>query len=318
GIVDNNWNERVIKTTLARNSGEFDCVVLGSSHIMQISSIRNTGNIQQQCKNLLNLGVSGGSLEDLAIFSFIILNNPNLPKKVFIDIDPWTFKFGMDSRYGAYQFYYNEMNKILEEENNNKDKASYWSKIGKNIFNFQYFYYSLLTLTNNNDKTTTPSSLLSKNILYPLTSYDYTNGYIYPIILQDGSRVYAKDFILSHKNSNPFITATDKDANYKISGEIYDPNALKYFEKIISLYKKNGIDVKFIFTPYHPVLFKAGNIKPVTHMTEIEKITKNLTKSYNIKTYGSYSPEKVGCKNDDFFDAMHPTTPCLNKIKFSE
>ena len=57
GIVADGWNERLVKTSLAKKSGNFDCIVLGSSHIMQISSIRNTGNIKNQCNSLLNLGV---------------------------------------------------------------------------------------------------------------------------------------------------------------------------------------------------------------------------------------------------------------------
>lgn len=317
GIIDNDWNERVIKTTLARHSDNFDCVVLGSSHILQVSHIRNTGGIQEQCKNLLNLGVSGGSLEDLAIFSFLILNNQNLPQKVFIDITPWILKFGMDSRYGAYQHYYNEINNILKEDTN-PGNTSYESKITKNIFNSQYFYYSVLSIIEQNDEKQQLSFLLSKEIMYPKTSYNFTDGYNEQIILQDGSRVYSKDFILSHKASNTYTTATDEDATYKIANEVYDRSALKYFEKIISLYLKNGVEVKFIYTPYHPALFNAGNIKPVIHMTEVEKITKHFAISNNIKTYGSYNPETVGCTSNEFFDAMHPTTSCLNKIKFSE
>ena len=82
GIVDK-WSRRIVKTTLAKESGNFnfDCIVLGSSRAMQISHIRNTGNIKNQCNSLLNLGVSGGSIEDISIFSYLF-------KKSYSDISP--------------------------------------------------------------------------------------------------------------------------------------------------------------------------------------------------------------------------------------
>lgn len=101
GIIQTGWNERLVKTTLAKSAVDFDCIVIGSSHILQMSSVRNTGRIRNSCKKLLNLGVSGGSLEDISVFSYLILENNRLPKTVFIAIDPWTLKFEMDSRYGA-------------------------------------------------------------------------------------------------------------------------------------------------------------------------------------------------------------------------
>lgn len=313
GIIDDGWNERIIKVSLAKNLNNIDCIVIGSSHVVQISSIRNTGRIGEQCTNLLNLGVSGGSLEDLAIFSYLILNNPNKPQKVFIDITPWILKFEMDSRYAMHQSYYDEMNNVLTEEKSTT--VSYNSKIIKNLLNFEYFSTSLLALVNNDQSSN--SSLLAKKIFYP-HSFNYIDGYTLPVILQDGSRVYSKDFIQAHKLSNSAISSSDEDASYKILGKIYDPKGLKYLEKIINLYLKNGIIVNFIFTPYHPVIFESKSFTPFIHMQAIEKISKNIAKKYKIKIYGSYDPKIVGCTKEEFFDAMHPTTSCLDKINFSK
>ena len=75
GLIATGWNERVVKSAMAKYAGNFDCVILGSSHIIQISQVRHTGNIQQVCPKLLNLGVSGASLEDLIVFTDIIFEN---------------------------------------------------------------------------------------------------------------------------------------------------------------------------------------------------------------------------------------------------
>jgi hypothetical protein len=115
GLVMADWNERAVKTALAKNSEILDCVILGSSHIMQVSMIRNTGDIQKECKSLVNLGVSGGGLEDLSIFSYLVLDNKKLPKKVFIEVAPWTFNFGKDIRWKENQNFYLRMNERMGE-----------------------------------------------------------------------------------------------------------------------------------------------------------------------------------------------------------
>jgi hypothetical protein len=315
GVIQIGWNERLVKTTLAKESGNFDCIILGSSHITQISSVRNTGNIKKQCKKLLNLGVSGGGIEDISIFSYLILNNIKLPKKVFIDIDPWTLKFGMDSRYGAYKNLYNKMN-ILLNESDNDTYVSYTNKLAHNLFNGEYLQYSLKELFQKVDnKKNVTSSNLKKN-LFPTNKFSYHLGYKEAIILPDGSLIYAKGWILEQKNNNHNIKLGGGD--YKISSPIYDKRTLNYFKKIVNLYRKNKIEVNLILTPYHPNVFKKGNTKPVKHFKLIESLVKKFGKDKNLKVYGSFFPNDVGCKGKEFYDYMHGTNECLNRIDFSK
>jgi len=311
GIIQTGWNERLVKTTLAKKSGNFDCIILGSSHIMQISSIRNTGNINKQCKKLLNLGVSGGSIEDIAIFSYLIMNNIKLPKQVFIDIDPWTLKFGMDSRYGAYKSYYTKMNELLQNKDSNYE--SYLSKGIKNLFNGEYFYYSIKELMKKENKK---KSMFDKQILYPINEFSYSSGYKEAVTLVDGSHIYKNSWILKQKNNISSIKIGG--GGYKIKGSIYSKSTLDYFQKLVNLYKYNNINVNLILTPYHPNVFKKGNTKPVKHFKEIEKVVNSFVKKNNLKVYGSFFPNKLGCKNHEFFDFMHSTNQCLNRIDFSE
>lgn len=317
GVVQTGWNGRWVKTTLAKEAGKFDCIILGSSHILQISSIRNTGNINSQCKNLLNLGVSGGSIEDTAIFLYLILNNTKLPKKVFIDIDPWTLKFGMDSRYGAYKDIYNKMNTLLKK-NNNANNISYTNKLIKNLFNGEYFQYSLKELFANKTKNnnSNDNNLLKKDIKFPTNKFNYSLGYKEAVTLPDGSYVYPKNWILKQKNHNHNIKIGG--GNYKISGQIYDIKALYYLKKIVNLYRKNNIEVNLILTPYHPNVFKKGDTKPVKHFKVVESIVKKFAENNNIKVYGSLFPHIIGCAGEEFFDYMHATNKCLNRIDFSK
>lgn len=314
GVVQTGWNERLIKTTLAKESGNFDCVILGSSHIMQISNIRNSGNIKKQCKKLLNLGVSGGGIEDISIFSYLILNNIKVPKKVFIGIDPWTLKFGMDSRYGAYRKVYSKMN-ILLEESDNGNNVSYTNKLAMNLFNGEYLQYSLKELFKEETKTS-KSDIFKKEIFLPTNDFSYKLGYKEAITLPDGSHIHNKSWISKQKNDNHNIKIGG--GNYKISGQIYDEKAVEYFNKIVTLYRKSNIEVKLILTPYHPNVFKQGDTRAVQYFTLIESIVQEFSKNNNLQIYGSFFPNSIGCKGEEFFDFMHVTNECLNRIDFSK
>lgn len=313
GLVMADWNERAVKTALAKNSEILDCVILGSSHIMQVSMIRNTGDIQKECKSLVNLGVSGGGLEDLSIFSYLVLDNKKLPKKVFIEVAPWTFNFGKDIRWKENQNYYLRMNERMGEKVEHQD-VSYLGETTKNLINREYFSYSIRSLRKHGIKSI--AAPLIQDIIYPKSSFYYRDGYSESVFLSDGSLVYAKDDILQQRGKNAFIDG--KDAVYKIDSIVYNPNAVKYFEKILKIYAENGVEVGFILTPYHPNVFKLGDTQPVRTMKEIEKVTSKLAQNHGLKVYGSFFPEKLGCKGDEFFDFMHANSECLNKIDFSK
>jgi hypothetical protein len=285
GLVAEGWNERAIKLSLAKFSGEYDCVVMGSSHVMQISGLRNTGNISTICSKLLNLGVSGGSLEDLFIFSSVIFSNKKNPKQVFIDISPWLFKYNMDERWQKNKEYYDEFISILnntlmsESEDIN---LHYKIELFQNLFNLEYFITSLKSYDNLSDK-----SIIEE----PLHKFSFEDGYIKAITLQDGSHLYDSNFI--NKAKKNILNLKNGGGGYKINGDVYSKDALKLFERLISFYQKNNIQVNFIITPYHPAVFKSGDTQPVHHMKEVENIAKQLANKYNINLYGSFFSRKI-------------------------
>ncbi|MBE0490679.1 MAG: hypothetical protein IBX44_00335 [Sulfurospirillum sp.] len=306
GLVATGWNERVVKASMAKYAGNFDCAVFGSSHIMQISQVRNIGNIEQVCPKLLNLGVSGGSIEDLFVFSDIALTNQKMPKKIFIGIDPWTFKFNMDTRYLMHQFQYNNFLSTLEGKKKERNNYGYELSLFKNLFNLEYLLTSMKEI-----KFTFKTS----QIEFPNESYIFEHGYKEPLKLKDGSHLYSSADIVKFKNVIKTIKIGGGD--YKISGNMYETQALVLFEKLIQLFQKDGIEVNFILTPYHPNVFKAGVTKPVKHIETMENLVIELSNKYKVNLYGSFYPSKVGCHNNEFLDFMHASSECLNKINFS-
>ncbi|MDY0117043.1 MAG: hypothetical protein RBR59_05675 [Sulfurimonadaceae bacterium] len=308
GLVQNDWNERTVKTAFAKNFIDNDCVILGSSHIMGISSVRNTGNITNQCKKVLNLGVSGGSIEDMFVFSNIILSKKILPNQVFLSIDPWTLKFDMDIRYLMNKDYYVEMLKkldiVMEIDN------SYENKVLKNLINKEYFLKSIELLRDSNEKLFNFSKIEEVN-----TTFNMNNGYKKAVTLSDGSHIYANSWIQKQKESIKNIPIGGGD--YKISGDIYDEKVIDNLEKLIKFYQEGGVKVNFLITPYHPNVFKQGNTKPVVHMKAITKKVLDLSNKFDILIYGSFNPEMISCNENEFFDFMHATSECLNKIDLS-
>lgn len=306
GLVSEGWNERVVKTAMAKYAGDFDCILLGSSHIMQVSSVRKTGDIQKVCTKLLNLGVSGGSFEDMAVFTNIILENKEKPKQVFLDIDPWTLKFGMDKRYQINQLYYDSLIKKLDDKTQKFNHFDYQISLIKNLFNLKYFFRSLKELN---------TIFKEPQIELPKNNFTYNNGYLKALTLPDGSHLYATKWMNEQKVQIKQLPLGGGD--YKINGKDYDEKVVEYLIKIIKLYKVHDIKVSFIMTPYHPNVFKVKS-KTVKHIEEVDKIVTKISKVYGISVYGSFFPEKLGCKDDEFLDFMHPTTQCLDKIQFGK
>lgn len=305
GLIANGWNERIVKSSLAKYSANFDCIVLGSSHIMQISQIRKVGNIQNVCPTLLNLGVSGGSIEDLTVFTSIILNNQQKPKKIFIGIDPWTFKFGMDERYKINQHYFDQLDASITKKKKDWTRADYELLLIKNLFNLQYFAKSLLEIKQGSSVVT------HLPMQEPNTTFSYDNGYTEPVTLPDGSHVYESEWILKQKTTPIPIGSGD----YKISGKAYTPEAVEYFKKIVQLYHNYNIEVNFLITPYHHNVFRVQS-KAVEHMALVENLVDVLSKELSCPVFGSFYPHKMNCMDNEFYDFMHPTTECLDKIKF--
>jgi hypothetical protein len=106
---NNSWNYRDIKHELASRPTSSLCAVMGSSHIVQISSNGEKTSLSDNCPSLINLGVSGASLEDYLALSETILQNKNPPKFIVFGIDPWVLNFNRDIRCKRYSHQYLRM-----------------------------------------------------------------------------------------------------------------------------------------------------------------------------------------------------------------
>ena len=90
--------------------------------------------------------------------------------------------------------------------------------------------------------------------------------------------------------------------NYKV----YD----KFLKNLLNHHKKK---VVIFLTPFEPSSYELTiEEKPI--FLEIEKMFIDLARKNSIKVIGSFNPSKNNCKNNEFFDNLHPTKSCTSKV----
>ena len=300
------WNERDLKKALAEYPINYDCAVIGSSHVMQITSNRQNKSLASICSSIKNLSVSGGSLEDyLALTNIILKNTEFTPKTVVFGIDPWSLNFGRDKRWVRYEQDYFEMKDKLfkkhsiarQEDNGNLNKD-----LLLNLFNLKYFKRSLSTIFDDRIKIKTQAPKFNHNI-----------GLKLPVILPDGSLVYSAEYIDKAKKN--IKTISGKDSYKIIDNFYYQDHAIKTFEKLMQHLINYEIKIVFVLTPYHHSVWSNTDQPIIKTFKIIERKIHDIAKQYKIQIIGSYDPNSIMCLEGEFYDTAHAQYQCLAKLK---
>ena len=295
------WNERDLKKTLAEHSVDYDCAIIGSSRVVQISSYRHNNSLEGFCLKINNFGVSGGSLEDyIAMSNIIVSNKSNMPDTIVFGIDPWSFNLGRDFRWSQYKKNYINMINILS--NDNKFVESPSKKKMLNLINYEYLKRSLDVIY---------KSKVKRIVAAP--KFNHSLGLDFPVTLPDGSHMYSNKYI--HKTAKTIKTISGFHS-YKIEKErYYQEHAIELFTKLVKYLKNNNINVIFLLTPYHDKVWSIKGQPVVKAMKVIEKKVHALAKSLKVTVIGSYNSEVLGCNSAEFYDEMHPKSSCLAKLQ---
>lgn len=297
---NDSWNERDIKSSLAENSVNIDCAVLGSSQAMQISSFRKNASLKRLCNSIINLGVSGGTFEDYLAMSYELIQKKHKPNTIVFSIAPWSLDFHRDSRWDRYKNSYFLMKKMLlsDDTDFNEDGVSR-NKYLINLINPSYFIRSINQVGK--------SAIEIKQA--PI--FNHSKGFDTPVFLPDGSHIYSKAHI---SNSVP-LNIPVGGSSYKIKpGPQFSEHAISLFEKLITRLHQEGINTILVMTPYHHNVWADSKSITVNALMEVEPRIRKLGRKLNITVLGSYNPDAVGCKPDEFFDFMHAKDSCLSKI----
>ena len=298
-IKQKTWNEREFTNILLNYTKDIDCIVLGSSQVKTISVQQEPKSLANMCSSLINLGLSGASIEDyFSIFNKIRLKNIK-NKKIIIGIHPWTLNFNRDSRW-IYQKkdFYQYMSFILQEKEIFQDynlENNIYLKALKNLINFQYLNASIKKIMYGN------KNLIEFKNEIEINDKDFNNE----ILFYDGS-----SFLKKPKKkvfSNNFI-------NYKIvENYYYDKDVVEILRKSIREINKYN-EIIFLLTPYHPDVWQLKNEPIYKAMINTELTANKLAIEENIKIVGSFNPIILNCKKEEFHNLSHPSKWCLSKI----
>ena len=292
------WNQRDLKHALALRPTTAQCAVIGSSRVMQISSVRKERLISDNCPSLINLGVSGASLEDYLALSETILRNENPPKVIIFGIDPWSFNFNFDSRWVGYKQNFFNMKSKLEGEYHG-DNSSSTLALARNLINREYFLRSLQLILS---ERTRPI----KNV----QEFDHQEGLDDAVLLPDGS--------LIHSGKDMRNTRTSKISGipeFRMKGSRWlTEKAVELFIHLVK-HLQEKFKIIFVLVPYHPAVWNIAEHPAITAIKGVESRIHEIARLTGIQVIGSYNPRYIGCTADEFFDAKHGKTTCLTKLE---
>ena len=296
------WNERKRALIFSKEYKKNDCIVFGSSQIMTVSLNQKPKVLSRNCKSILNLGVSGAVIEDYFALSNNIDPNELKDKKIFLQIHPYTLNFNRDGRWLIYSDLFEEFLKKINYRNlvldNSKNlKFEKISKLVKNLTSYDYFKSSIQFLVNS-----------KKDNIRVVSELKNSNERSKKIILFDGS--FKEDIKKKQK-----LILESKKINHRIfENKWFDQNVLKLILNYKKYYGEQN-EVIFLLTPYHPEVWKLKNEPVVEAMIRVEKKIHEFAKKNKMIVIGSYKPENLDCKSNEFIDTFHASNNCLKKLE---
>jgi peptidoglycan/LPS O-acetylase OafA/YrhL len=281
-IYSSNIDERIfVKNRVLYENVKPGAIAIGSSRIMQASS-KGTG------LDLLNLSVSGASLEDMIAIWELSSSKFN-PSYVLLGADPWIFNRNSgQSRWISLSAEYSAAISKLGFSNDIKPPLNESSSSLNTIA--VKFYDSV-----NRSKIGAVDDLPS----------------IADKIRKDGSRVY--NLAYANKSLDEVERGATSFISYGMSNYQYSNEIRAVLERFVAKIKTQNRRVVFVLSPYHPKLFELMRLQDRKFL-EIESIFRGIAESNGMQLIGSYDPSKVGCSSEDFYDGMHPKDKCMNMV----
>lgn len=299
-----NYNERYLQKKLIE-TGHFkpQLLIIGSSRVMEIGSdfFKN--------KTVMNNGVSFAILEDdLAILN-LYLKQGIKPDRIILGLDPWTLNDNNPENRWIYIYpveYKDMLQRIGDEQ---ETKLTDYFRINpyyKEMFSFSYFQESIKSKIWSEKKEQSEYTATKTKINKSYTKY--TDGSIrYDLKFRNKTAEELKSFVIN--NSESVIEVPLKDFN-----EISKAKT-KTLIKLVAFCKKNGIQIEFLLTPFHPYTYKLLLSKPKYSLLPMtEETYKKIAANSSIKLYGSFDPANLNLNDSLFYDDMHCKVSALRKI----
>ena len=260
-------------------------LVIGSSRIMQLSN-------DDFNKQILNLGVSGASIEDHIAITLMALEKFNVDT-ILLASDPWLFNK-----------YHNQLRwKSISEEYKISLKSIQFKSKDYNIIENKNYREIYLFHERFLEKLYSFSNIRKLDIEFKTNQI---NNLTKQVILRDGKRVYANNNTEEKIKAKVIEYSMNK---YQFSDEYYEIYK-SFIEHLTEVHNK---EVVLVLTPYYLPSYKI-TIQEKPFYLDLEAKFKKLSKETNIKIIGSYEASSIPCDENEFYDHMHPKNTCMKKI----
>jgi len=292
-IFAQSFDERIfIKKRIIYENYNPQVLVIGSSRTMQLAE----NELKQKT---LNLSVSGATIEDQIAITEMALEKFN-PRTIYLAADPWLFNaVNGQKRWRSIKSEY--FKTLLNIDSWNKEKKFHFKqqKLIKEEDEITY-----LTFRESILERIYSSMNINSNFVLPT---NIQNIQYKELILRDGKRVYDSKY-QNQKKQEEIIRYSFMD-NYEFSAAQFNnyDNFLYYLK---NYHKK---EVILVLSPYYGPSFEL-TLKKIPIYLEIEKKFINLATKNKIKILGSYDPKLVNCRDNEFYDSMHPKDVCIKKL----
>ena len=260
-------------------------LVIGSSRIMQISN----ENFDHQ---ILNLGVSGASIEDHISITLMALEKFNV-NTILLGADPWLF-----NRYNNQLRWKSILAEYKISQKNIQSKSKGYKIVKKVNYDEKYFFYEIFL-----EKL---YKFLNVRKLDLEINANNINNLSKDAILKDGKRVYGNKEIKEKIKAKTIEYSMYK---YEFSNEYYQIYK-NFIEHLKNVHKK---EVILFVSPYHLPSYKM-TIKEKPFYLDLEKKFKELSEETKTKILGSFNASLIPCADSEFYDYMHPKESCIIKI----
>lgn len=296
-------DERLLKKGMllnSQNQRHYDCIIMGSSRAMLISSLYDTA--PAGCHDILNLSVSGAGIEDALLMSYYLstLATELLPAKIYIDLSHWSFRWGEEESWKILKRDYEKAFNFFMHKQSPESPIDF--SLMANLLNYDYLVHSMKIFAKQGYKLNAPLYTAISNPFMPDNGPEDTS------ILKDGSRVYSRE--QRQSNANPHITGKEE---YKISSLKPDPQSLDAYKNIAEHFKKRGVEVIYFAMPYHSSVAKEP--APLAHaITKGQFMLQQLATTPNISVRGSFNIKQTPCEDAEMMDFMHPNAACATKL----
>lgn len=305
---ENSFEDRRIKKALTKFAPRFDCVVVGSSHVMQISANAETRlqGLGDACHAILNLGVSGATLEDHITLTYLALHEAR-PRYVILGVDPWLLSWGKSQAWSYYANEFGEAKTTILSQHSTSQESSTSTTLNR-VASLFSLAYTLQSLRKVSEWVADPSERRAINLAPSLNA---SVGGEHPAFRPDGSLIYSARYLADAAHAKiPLGGQT-----YMTSGNLNQSKAIDDYLALLRWIRAKGSEPILLLTPYHENVLKVAESNNSVAIRATEPIVRQVAKRENVRIIGSYDPVRAGCEPTEFLDFMHPSPSCLARLK---